>query len=102
VNYNKYAAVEILGGSLRGYGEFSAQAYKWPNDSGERGLGWEFVSSWKPDTDRNQLWLVLEKFMLSDSEFEDTRDWWYDCMKDPALALKAICESHRQGQGVQE
>jgi hypothetical protein len=114
MDYCEYAAVEILGGALRGYGEYSANAYKWPNDSGERGVGWEFVASWRPDTNRNQLWLVLEKLdqdLITDAanalyptlpgnylwlaRLGSLGAFFHVCMEHPALALKALCDSHK-------
>jgi hypothetical protein len=96
MDYCEYAALEILGWHTRtvcgdGYDDYPVDLY---TDGSEDDPGVPDYK-WHPDTDRNQLLLVLEKFMLSGAEFEDTRDWWYDCMKDPAFALACVCERHK-------
>ena len=89
MNYNNYAAITICGLA-------SADGFQ-------------------PDTDRNQLWLVLEKWLeiskydcvLSASKTvlstgNDNGDdfarieFWRCCVESPALALEAICKAHQE------
>ena len=115
----EYAATRILGllrqmdvGRFEGVLQ-SIEVYRAENDT-------QRVIDWHPDTDRNQLWLVLEKFRewfdLLPSEplgqlggrsrvltaFEQVlgeRSFYLlheRCMSNPALALEAICKAHRE------
>ena len=69
--------------------------------------------SWRPDQDRDQLWLVLEK---CEGEWFDALDrrgidvnvddrtvehycFWPMCMLDPAKALEAVVEAHQKRNG---
>ena len=93
----EYAATKIMGWELRG-----GLWYEPDGSDFEREFRCD-QDDWHPDTDRDQLWLVLEKcdvptsliYRMNGHEGQgESGSWWYRCMKDPARALKVICESH--------
>jgi len=106
----EYSAIEILGWKLESL----------PEPFGDDGdLMWDYVSpdysrecsvqSWRPDQDRDQLWLVLDKLVQDGAtdaanwlwQRSDFTSWgaqngFYNCMAHPARALIAICGAHKE------
>lgn len=114
MDYNEYAAIEIMGWRKEDGG------FVWYTPDGDAKIDdWLMTDdSWHPDTDRNQLWLVIEKIgekpdriiQRAGQALRESRKvspgrrsmqrlaLFKACMTDPKLALKAICEAHKAGR----
>ena len=117
----EYSATKILGWELKANTTSCLPYYGGPH-------GRTPVLGWHPDTDRNQLWLVLKEFLAWRSAFQPhavskphpvieriadtvgpivgvihgshtTKQHLYQAaMESPALALKAIVKAHQEAE----
>ena len=111
----RYSAEEILGWDtmMSGYGSYRDDGYY---DALDEHIHIDDRRDWKPDEDRNQLWLVMQRVPEIDEVLEcltsegsivgsfgtysedDMRHFYKFAWEHPEEALKAICEAHKRHQ----